>query len=878
MKHFELNGCWKLITKGAGVSAGQDAVDANVPGSVLDTWIRAGKVADPYYGENEKAITSLFNEDFEYFRTFSLSAEFLAEDSIDLVCLGIDTLGEIFINGQSIATVNNMHRSWRYNVKNLLKPGENSIRIVLFSPNVYIAKAYRDGPVEYINTGNMAGASYLRKTHCQLGWDWAPRLPDAGIWRDIYLEGWSVARIEDVYVIQEHEASPDKSVKLRVSIKVEPSDLKRYLMEGRSLKALLRICPPGSEKKIECGFAAITDITPAAEISCTIEKPQLWWPNGLGAQPLYGVEVELHDIHSSPGPVILDRWQRRIGLRTLTVSAESDQWGREFTLTVNRVKFFSMGANYIPEDSVFPRINSQRTRKLLEDCIRANFNTIRVWGGGYYPGDYFYDACDELGLVVWQDCMFACNVYELTDEFAANVAEEIRQNMIRLRHHACLDLWCGNNEMEEAWSDWDNVRRHSAKLKADYIRLFEHIIPEVWKKTDPQTFYWPASPSSGGGFDVPNDPDRGDVHYWGVWHGLKPFSEYRKYLFRFCSEFGFESLPDMETIRSFTGTDDINLFSPVLEAHQRCPGGNGRIIYYLSEIYRYPKDFDSLIYISQVVHLESIQSGVDHWRRHRGRCMGAVYWQVNDCWPVVSWSSIDYFGRWKALHYGARRFFAPVRATLFVDETEAAPPGSLSGPLKRTVRVFVHNDTMKAVSGTLKLYLRDRDFNTLAEETLDADIPALSAREVLVKDYQNIVNTIALERSCFAAAELILNGNNNDCAANAAGTVVSREAVFFIPPKHFSFGKPRYNINVSDLGDNFAVKIKTDTFCRFVRVKIPEEDVVFSDNYFDITGREGVEVLVPKGELKKAYTVKTLQDALSSTCSGKPIFSVGDSF
>jgi beta-mannosidase len=458
--------------------------------------------------------------------------------------------------------------------------------------------------------------------------------------------------------------------------------------------------------------------------------------------------------------------------------------------------------------------------------------------------------------------MFACNIYELTDDFAANVAEEIRQNIVRIRHHPCLGLWCGNNEMEEAWVKWDVVRHHSAKLKADYIKLFEGLIPEVCKKTDPQTFYWPSSPSSGGGFDVPNDPDQGDVHYWEVWHGLKPFSEYRKYMFRYCSEFGFESLPDLETIHSFARPEDLNLFSPVMEAHQRNPGGNGKILYYLSETYRFPKDFASLVYISQVLQMESIQSGVDHWRRHRGRCMGAVYWQLNDCWPVSSWSSIDYFGRWKALHYGARRFFAPRRVTVFIDETEAAPPGSLIGPLKRTVRVFVHNDTKNAVSGTLNLYLRDRDFAVLAEDSLDVTLPPLTASEAMIRNYRGLIHNIELERSCYVTAELHLYENN---------TPVYRETALFTPPKYFSFKLPEYRTEINDMGNCYSISIKANTFCRFIRLKIAGEDPVFSDNYFDITGNEAVEIFVSKNELKKSYTEQTLKAALT-------VFSAGESY
>jgi beta-mannosidase len=319
----------------------------------------------------------------------------------------------------------------------------------------------------------------------------------------------------------------------------------------------------------------------------------------------------------------------------------------------------------------------------------------------------------------------------------------------------------------------------------------------------------------------------------------------------------------METVRSFAKEEDLNLFSPVMETHQRNPGGNGKILYYLSATYLYPKDFASLAYISQVLQLESVQTGVDHWRRNRGRCMGAVYWQLNDCWPVTSWSSIDYYGRWKALHYGARRFFSPLRVTVFIDDTEEAPPGSLAGVLKRTARVFVHNDTLHPVKGTVHVFLRDRDFAILAEEKLNVKLPALRAYEALVRDFRETINTVELERSCFVSAELQIDGEP-----------AQKETTLFVPPKHFSFKRPKYSVDIIEGEENFTITVKADTFCRFVRVKIAGEDPVFSNNYFDITGEEGAAVTVQKAELKNAYTPQTLKDAL--VCGR--IISVGDSY
>ncbi|MDR2952323.1 MAG: glycoside hydrolase family 2 protein [Treponema sp.] len=852
MTSLNLNGLWRLRPLQGKNAA---AIDAEVPGSVMGAWLKAGLIPDPFYGENEKAVSPLFDNDFEYSRTFTANAELLAEDKVELACQGIDTLAEIFINDKSAARVNNMHRSWRFDVKDFLKAGENAIRIVISSPSAFIAKAYREGKINFINTGTLAGSNYLRKAHCQFGWDWGPQLPDMGIWRGICLEGWSAARLADVYITQDHSKAANGKVIVKAKARAETADLKRFWAEGGSLKATLKVSPPQG-KASSAETLAVTEIIPDVlsdtELSLVIENPELWQPNGLAekraVQPLYTVRVELLDAKTGK---VLDQWERRIGLRTLTFSTEKDQWGSEFALTVNGVKVFAMGADYIPEDAVFSRISRERTRRLLEDCAKANFNCVRVWGGGYYPDDYFYDACDELGLVVWQDFMFACNVYELTDEFAANVAEEIRQNVSRIRHHACLGLWCGNNEMEVAWAEWPGVVSQAPAFKADYIKLFEGIIPAICKETDPQTFYWPASPSSGGGFDAPNAPDRGDVHYWEVWHGLKPFSDYRKYFFRYCSEFGFQSLPDMETIRAFAREEDLNLFSPVMEAHQRNPGGNGKILYYLSQTYRYPKDFASLAYVSQILQLESIQTGVDHWRRNRGRCMGAVYWQLNDYWPVISWASVDYFGRWKALHYGARRFFSPLRVTVFIDETEAAPPGALAGPLMRTARVFVHNDTVSPASGKFRLRLRYRDFTIISEDVFSVEMPALSAHNVFTRNFSEIVNNEEIARSCYVTAELEIDG-----------VPQGKETALFVPPKHFSFKRPKYDVEIMETGADFIISVQADTFCRFVRVKIGGEDPVFSDNYFDITGAEGVKITAPKAELRNAYTPQALRYAL----------------
>ncbi|MDE6936694.1 MAG: glycoside hydrolase family 2 protein, partial [Lachnospiraceae bacterium] len=426
-----------------------------------------------------------------------------------------------------------------------------------------------------------------------------------------------------------------------------------------------------------------------------IERPQLWWPNGYGGQPLYTVKVTLY---ADGEPV--DVWERRIGLRTMTMRIRKDEWGECFAHEVNGVAVFAMGADYIPEDHLLGRVSLQTTRKLLEQCVAANHNAIRVWGGGYYPEDWFYDICDELGLIVWQDFMFACAVYELTPQFKENIRREFIDNVRRLRHHASLGLWCGNNEMEMFVEEGHHWVTKKTEVR-DYVIMYEQLIPEVLAEYDPQTFYWPASPSSGGAFDEPNSPDRGDVHYWAVWHGNKPFCEYRKYFFRYASEFGFQSFPSRKTIETFTDDPkDMNIFSYVMEKHQRNYGANGKIMNYLQQTYLYPTDFDTLIYASQLLQADAIRYGVEHFRRNRGRCMGAIVWQLNDCWPVISWSSVDYCGRWKALHYAEKRFFAPLMISCQEEGmmTQEADMNREHFEFEKSIRLNVANETIKEQS------------------------------------------------------------------------------------------------------------------------------------------------------------------------------------
>ena len=496
-----------------------------------------------------------------------------------------------------------------------------------------------------------------------------------------------------------------------------------------------------------------------------------------------------------------------------------------------------MGADYIPEEHLLGRRCEEKTRRLLEDCRLANFNVIRVWGGGFYPDDWFFDICDELGLVVWQDFMFACSVYELTPEFEANIRKEFADNIKRLRHHASLGLWCGNNEMEMFVDERCWVTK--ASEVRDYLFMYERIIPEVLGEYDPETFYWPASPSSGGSFDNPNDPDRGDVHYWKVWHGNRPFSEYRKHFFRYASEFGFQALPSKKTIETFTDNpDDWNLFSYIMEKHQRNYGANGKIMNYMQQTYRYPGDFDTVIYASQLLQADAIRYGVEHFRRNRGRCMGAVYWQLNDCWPVISWSSVDYIGRWKALHYYAKRFFAPVMISCQEESwlTQEANMNRQHFQFEKSIHLNVTNETLGDKEILVKWYVRNAAAEILREEQTMIQVPALESVWLPKVELPEI--DVFTQYVSFEAWE---NGKR-----------ISEGTVIFSYPKYFRYENPELSCKV----EGNQITVSSPVYAKSVEILNEQEDLVLSDNYFDLNGdSRTVEILRGKPEGLKLRSV-----------------------
>ncbi len=774
-------------------------IPATVPGSVYGDLLSAGKIEDPFWKDNEDAALKLMDYDYEYVTSFDCDNSLLSSDEVILHFDGLDTIADITLNGQFLGHAENMHRTWEFSVKSLLKKSDNTLSVIFRSPTKFIQEAYEKAPTRGTEDA-MNGFVHLRKAHCMFGWDWGAHLPDAGIWRPVSLLGIDTARFDSVEFLQFHENG-------KVLLKIVPEF---------NIASELAFLPSGlyTTVSITDPLGNVTDYEKSV-IDITIDNPLLWWPNGYGKQHLYTVSVSLH---KNDGTVI-DNVTKKIGLRTITMDRTPDKWGERFATCVNGVNIFAMGADYIPEDHLLGRVTKETTRTLLEKAVFANFNSIRVWGGGYYPDDWFYDLCDEFGLVVWQDFMFACAVYDLTPEFEQNITLEFIDNLKRIRHHASLGLMCGNNEMEQfvkerVWVSKDSEVR-------DYIIMYERILPKVMKQFAPQVYYWPASPSSGGSFDDPRDENRGDVHYWDVWHGNRPFSEYRKFYFRYLSEFGFQAFPSKKTVETFTDDEhDMNIFSYIMERHQRNGAANGKIMNYMQQTYRYPSSFETVIYASQLLQADAIRYGVEHFRRNRNdsRCMGAVYWQFNDCWPVASWSSVDYCQRLKALHYYAKRFFAPIMISC--EEEGMINSGQelvrLPFGFNKSIRLCVANESMNDEKITVAWQLRDKSSKILRKEETVVSVPSLTSVWLDKVDLPDV--DIYNEYVSYQAIK------NNE--------VISEGTVIFSYPKYFRYENPSLTATV----EGNKITVSSSCYAKSVEILNDNEDLILSDNYFDLNG------------------------------------------
>jgi beta-mannosidase len=849
-----LNGRWESRQAGT-----NEWLSATVPGGVHTDLLALGRIPDPFVEDNEKRVMWVSESGWEYRRTFIPDASVTTHDRVFLACDGLDTLAEVSLNGHLLGKSDNMFRLYRWDVTGLLRPGENELAISFSSPVDYVVEQQAGRPMRNVNQF-VDGAPHLRKAPCHFGWDWGPSLAPIGIWRDIRLEGRSSARLDDVHMRQQHDGG---IVDVLAAVTVE-----RW--NNALLSAVLRIiAPDGAE------YAAQAEmIDGMANLAIRIDRPQLWWPNGYGERPLYQVTATLL-ADGKP----CDERSFRMGLRTIDLKQEKDEWGTSFSFVVNGVPVFAKGSDWIPADSFPTRLTDEHLEHLIGSAAATHQNMLRVWGGGFYEDERFYDLCDRYGIMIWQDFMFACSIYPLDEApFLDNLQAEVRDNVRRLRHRACLALWCGNNEMEWGWASWgwappefsqaeqtvvdDLGRRFPAvgtflqsmrgrlqalpdwkALQEAYLVFFHTTLPEWVEQLDPDTAYWPSSPSSNTPFQDVNGFEQGDCHYWGVWHEREPFTAYRKVTPRFMSEFGFQSLPPMETVKAYADEADWNMTSYIMEHHQRGNHGNGLMIAQMTETYRMPKDFPSLVYLSMMLQAEGIRYGVEHWRRHMQRVSGTLYWQLNDCWPVASWSSIDYFGRWKALHYAARRFFAPILLSI---EDEGKKMG-----------VHVTSDLMEAWQGSVRWSLETLSGQVLTKGEKTVEAAPLASTPVDALDFSSRVN----------------DGNQRDvvfvCELWQGDALQTLTVTPFIPSKHLALVDPGLTTTVSLKEGRVVIAVTAGSLARHVELSIAGADVILDDNYFDLpAGRTAtVTCLLPNGwevnRVRGALQVRSLYQSFA---------------
>ena len=790
-----LTGAWQFRQHGT-----EEWMPASVPGGVHTDLLALGCIPDPFEGDNERRVAWVAQSDWEYSRSFNVQPEVLQNEQVWLVCDGLDTLASLTLNGQPLGRTANMFRQYRWDVKSLLKPEGNELQIHFESVVRHAAQKQAARALAGVSQA-IIGGPHVRKAPCQFGWDWGPQLPPIGIWKDIRLEAFDSARLSEVHLRQFHA---DGSVRVQAHLEIENWT--------PGLSALLQVtAPDGLAQTASAVLKSGTDNC----LSLEIENPQLWWPNGLGDQPLYHVHVEL-----SRSDVILDEKEYQLGLRTIELRQKPDEWGRSFTFVVNGRPFFAKGSDWIPADSFPTRITEASLEGLIRSAAETHQNMLRVWGGGFYEDERFYDLCDRYGIFVWQDFVFSCSIYPLDEpEFVENVRVEVIENVRRLRHRASLALWCGNNEMEQGWAEWNWNKSALQGLKEAYHLFFHHTLAEWCAAEDPDHAYWPSSPSSDTPFENPNGQIQGDAHYWDVWHGRKPFTAYRNQYPRFMSEFGFQALPPLETIRTYAAEPDWNMTSYIMEQHQKNASGNALMVGQMLDTFRLPKDFESLVYLSMVLQAEGIRYGVEHWRRHTHRVSGTLYWQLNDCWPVASWSSLDYFGRWKALHYAARRFYAPVMLSI-----EDDPPCQ---------SIFLSSDLPEEWQGSVRWSLETLDGKliTCGEKLAQVEPAGVTAVESL--DFSQYLNDDTRRELVFTAE--LWQGDK----------WLARQTSFFVPTKHLSLVDPQIDSNLTLKDGLLAIELSARSLARLVECSLTDVDVIFSDNYFDLPAQKVVIITAP---------------------------------
>ncbi|HEY0308089.1 MAG TPA: glycoside hydrolase family 2 protein [Acidobacteriaceae bacterium] len=825
-----------------------DWQSAVVPGVVQTDLLRHKLIPEPFYGDDDTHLQWIGLSDWEYHTTFTPTSHELTQAHQEFHFEGLDTFADIILNGETLLQTDNMFRTWRIPIQGKLHPGPNELRIVFHSPvtkmiPIVKAKAIQlptVGQVQRVSEENIATDPYVRKSPYHYGWDWGPRYVTEGIWKPAHLETWSGAQILDTHIQQRHVDSA--SADLDAQLEVESSKLERAIVRVQYRPLDRPSATPILALQMPVSLSAGSNML---SLPFSIRKPKLWFPTGYGAQSRYLFTFTL----STNSGTVLYR-ELRTGLRSIELRRQSDQWGKSFTFVVNGIPIFAKGAAVIPFDSFPTRVTAARHREILQAAHDSNMNMVRAWGGGYYESDDFYELCDSLGLMVWQDFMFGGAFVPGDEAFQKSVEQEAIDNVTRLRDHPSIVIWCGNNETEYFLGGWNKRQREKNKIPQDdrervthdYSMLFDGILKRVILEKATPVPYWASSPSSG--YDLPTDANRnGDAHYWDVWHGTAPVSDYLKQTPRFMSEFGFISFPNLETIRSFIPPDQMQFNSPIMEDHQKSEGGNEKVQMYLARDYGEARDFASFVYLSQVQQAEAIKVGAEQLRRSRPRTMGSLFWQLNDCWPTISWSSIDFFGRWKALQFYARRFYAPV----------------LVSPLRHDGKLDIYavSDLQQPKSLTLNLRLMSVEGNEIARRTQQVELPPLSSHILLTLDEKELLGTHD-PRTLFYTMEL-----------SESQVSVASNLAFLVPMKQLALTNPNLHAEWLQAPGKLQLRLTASALARNVQVSFGEDAAELSNNFVDVLPGQPLVLNVTSTTspevLRSHMKLTSLVDALKSS-------------
>lgn len=800
--------------------------DAKVPGTIHQDLLNHNRIPNPFYGMNEEAVQWVENEDWMYRTSFVVTEEQLNRDAAVLELDGLDTYADVFLNGALILRSDNMFVGHKVPVKSVLRKGENSLLIRFRSAVKEALPQWETNGFDYPADNDHSSkrvSIYTRKAPYSYGWDWGIRLATCGIWRPVRLVFSDVARIEDYYV---HQASVSAS-KADVDNRLEITNV-----TSQPVSALLKVAYHYSandtkevQKQIELRPGENTVSLPVM-----IDNPYLWMPNGWGEPSLYKFTASV-----SVDGVEVASQERQVGLRSIRVVMEDDEHGKSFYFEVNGHPMFAKGANFIPDDALLPNVTPERYKRIFEDVKAANMNMLRVWGGGIYEDDKFYDEADRNGILIWQDFLFACTTYPHDPLFLKRVEAEAEYNIKRLRGHASLAMWCGNNEIYEGVRYWGWKNKYTAEAFAEMNRgydvLFRQLLPDMVKRFDSDRFYMHGSPYEAN-WGRPESWKIADSHNWGTWYGRKPFESFDSEIPRFMSEYGFQAFPEMKTIRTFAEEKDFELESPVMNAHQKATIGNALIKQTMGLYYKVPAKFEDLVYVGLVLQGHGMRHGIEAHRRNRPYCMGSLFWQLNDSWPVVSWSSIDYYGNWKAMQYQSQRAFAPVLINAIKEGDDLC--------------VYLISDE-----------LQDRDDVRLTVELMDFDGKShgkwtqngkLTANTSMLFLKKRVDEFLSKQDAATSFLRFTLKAKN--------GAALADEVFYFAYPKDQKLPEARIETSVKKRGEAIEMTLKTDKLARDIFIEVPVQGVRFSDNFFDLLPgqRKKITITSPEGYSLKDFT------------------------